>query len=79
MSDQNFKSFKEFYPFYLSEHKNKTSRILHFTGTFLVLILLIFLIFAQKEARFWIILPLTWKLWLGRLGFLTSLHEERIF
>ena len=59
MSDQNFKSFKEFYPFYLSEHKNKTSRILHFTGTFLVLILLIFLIFAQKEARFWIILPLT--------------------
>ena len=59
MSDQNFKSFKEFYPFYLSEHKNKTSRVLHFIGTFLVLILLIFLIFAQKEARFWIILPLT--------------------
>ena len=71
MSDQNFKSFKEFYPFYLSEHKNKTSRILHFTGTFLVLILLIFLIFAQKEARFWIILPLTGYVfdWVGHAFF----------
>jgi hypothetical protein len=30
---QRFKSFSEFYPFYLSEHKDKTSRLLHFIGT----------------------------------------------
>ena len=59
MDDSTFKSFKEFYPFYLSEHKNKTSRILHFIGTFLVLGLLVFLLVSQKEARFWIALPLT--------------------
>ncbi len=59
MADSTFKSFKEFYPFYLSEHKNKTSRILHFIGTFLVLGLLVFLLVSQKEARFWIALPLT--------------------
>lgn len=34
-----FKSFQEFYPYYLSEHQDRTSRRLHFTGTLLVLIL----------------------------------------
>ncbi|WP_205501879.1 DUF962 domain-containing protein [Rufibacter psychrotolerans] len=35
------RSFKEFYPFYLSEHQNTTSRVLHFTGTGLLLLLMI--------------------------------------
>jgi len=35
-----FKSFEEFYPFYLSEHSNKTCRLLHFIGTSIVLMLL---------------------------------------
>jgi len=30
-------SFREFYPFYLAEHSNRTSRRLHFVGTSLVL------------------------------------------
>lgn len=58
MENKPFQSFKEFYPFYLSEHQNKTSRILHFIGTFIVLFLLVFFLIAQKEARFWIALPL---------------------
>lgn len=58
MAQERFQSFKEFYPFYLSEHQNKTSRTLHFIGTFIVLALLGFFIVAQKEARFWIALPL---------------------
>jgi hypothetical protein len=58
MAEERFQSFKEFYPFYLSEHQNKTSRTLHFIGTFIVLALLGFFIVAQKEARFWIALPL---------------------
>ena len=28
-----FKSFAEFYPFYLSEHSNRTCRRLHFVGS----------------------------------------------
>ncbi len=58
MAEKQFQSFKEFYPFYLSEHKNKTSRTLHFIGTFIVIALLVYFIIAQKEARFWIALPL---------------------
>lgn len=34
-----FKSLKEFYPFYLQEHSNKTNRILHFIGTTLVIMI----------------------------------------
>ena len=32
-----FKSFKEFYPYYLSEHRNGTCRALHVVGSLLVL------------------------------------------
>ncbi|MGH8080141.1 MAG: Mpo1-like protein [Lysobacter sp.] len=35
-----FASFGEFYPFYLSEHSNRTSRRLHFIGSCGVLALL---------------------------------------
>src|SRR6218665_2767531 len=41
MSDKKFKSLQEFYPFYLSEHQNTTSRVLHFIGTALVIVSLI--------------------------------------
>jgi hypothetical protein len=44
MTEKKFQSLKEFYPFYLSEHQNPTSRMLHFIGTALVIIsFLIFL------------------------------------
>ena len=35
-----FKSFKEFYPYYLSEHENRACRRLHFVGSWLVLLCL---------------------------------------
>ena len=34
-----FASFREFYPFYLSEHSNRTSRRLHFIGSCGVIVL----------------------------------------
>ncbi|MDX5423341.1 MAG: DUF962 domain-containing protein [Hymenobacteraceae bacterium] len=37
-SSQRYTSFKEFYPYYLSEHQNTTCRVLHFTGTGLLII-----------------------------------------
>ena len=36
-----FRTFRDFYPFYLREHTNRTSRRLHFLGTSLALALLI--------------------------------------
>ncbi|MBL7715634.1 MAG: DUF962 domain-containing protein [Bdellovibrionales bacterium] len=33
-----FKTFKDFYPFYLVEHSNRTNQWLHWTGTFLLLL-----------------------------------------
>ena len=38
--NRNFASFREFYPFYLEEHSNRTSRRLHFIGSWGVLALL---------------------------------------
>jgi hypothetical protein len=39
---QNYKTFKEFYPFYLDQHKKTGTRITHFVGTtaFFILVLI---------------------------------------
>ncbi len=42
MADRDFKTFKEFYPYYLSEHSLIGTRVTHFIGTSL------FLIFAMS-------------------------------
>ena len=42
MNDENsFRTFGDFYPFYLGEHANRTCRRLHFTGTSIAFALLI--------------------------------------
>ena len=45
---KTYRSFAEFYPFYLSEHANRTSRRLHFIGTSLAVLLLGSAIVAQN-------------------------------
>ena len=40
-SGTTFRTFRDFYPFYLREHANRTSRRLHFVGTSVALALLI--------------------------------------
>lgn len=40
MSDPQFHSFSEFYPYYLDEHRDRNCRRLHFVGSLLVLIVL---------------------------------------
>ncbi len=37
-----YRSFREFYPAYLAEHRNAVSRRLHFAGTLLVLATLLY-------------------------------------
>jgi len=39
--EKRFQTFDQFYPFYLREHSNQTSRRLHFTGTCLAVVLVI--------------------------------------
>ena len=45
---KKYKSFSEFYPFYLSQHENKTCRRLHFFGSMLIILLLLYIIFSTK-------------------------------
>jgi hypothetical protein len=47
--EKNFRGLSDFYPFYLSEHANRTSRRLHFAGTSIALALLI----AALVTRSW--------------------------
>ncbi|HEY3129338.1 MAG TPA: DUF962 domain-containing protein [Acidobacteriota bacterium] len=47
------KSFTEFWPYYLSEHRLRRTRQLHFIGSSLALLLLI----AAVWTRFWYLIP----------------------
>ncbi len=68
--DSGFRSFAEFYPFYLSEHRNPTSRVLHFIGTWCaVLCLAALAIFGEAE---WLLGALVCGYafaWVGHFGF----------
>jgi hypothetical protein len=48
MNAQQFRSFEDFYPFYLSEHANRISRRLHFTGTSIACALIIAAAITQR-------------------------------
>lgn len=57
MATKVYTSFKDFYPYYLTEHKNATSRALHFIGTLLIFVCVIIGIITGK-ALWFIIIPL---------------------
>ena len=52
-----YASFREFYPFYLSEHTNRICRRLHFAGSLLVIVIVIVAI-ASADARWLLLAPL---------------------
>ena len=67
---RRFASFREFYPFYLSEHANRTSRRLHFIGSGGVLVLVVIAIVAM-DAR-WLLAALACGYgfaWVGHFRF----------
>ena len=51
----SYGSFSEFYPFYLSEHANRTCRRLHFVGTSLVILIAISAIASGRYGLLWLL------------------------
>ena len=65
-----FKRFADFYPFYLTEHSNRTCRRLHFVGSTLSLVCLGLLVFTGQWR--WLLIGLLCGYgfaWLGHFGF----------
>ena len=51
---EEFRSFRDFYPYYLSEHRDVTCRRLHFVGTALVIATLVYAIAVGPLALLWL-------------------------
>jgi hypothetical protein len=49
-----FGSFEQFYPFYLSEHANRTCRRLHFAGTSLVILIALSALVSGHWSLLWL-------------------------
>jgi hypothetical protein len=67
---RRYTTFREFYPFYLSEHSNRTCRRLHFLGSTLALVCLVLLISTGNPA--WLLAGLVAGYgfaWIGHFAF----------
>lgn len=53
---KRFTSLKEFYPYYLTEHRGQMTRVLHFTGTGLIAVW-IALAIAMRNAWWLVLIP----------------------
>ena len=47
-TDEPYKSFKEFWPYYLSQHSKPKTKWIHFTGTSMAVIMLLVVIFTRN-------------------------------
>ena len=65
-----YTTFRDFYPFYLSEHRNPTCRRLHFVGSTLVLVIVVVAI-ARRDARWLWLAPVAGYgfAWIGHFFF----------
>jgi hypothetical protein len=70
MKPSQFASFREFYPYYLQQHSNPTSRRLHVAGTLLALAIAAFAIVSTRW-EWLLVAPLAGYLpaWFGHLLF----------
>ena len=68
--EKKYQSFREFYPFYLSEHSNLNCRRLHFIGSWLVLVVLGLAIY-RSDWRLLLAMPLLGYgfAWIGHFVF----------
>eukprot|EP00029_Vermamoeba_vermiformis_P004795 TRINITY_DN15432_c0_g1_i1.p1 TRINITY_DN15432_c0_g1~~TRINITY_DN15432_c0_g1_i1.p1 ORF type:complete len:115 (+),score=11.94 TRINITY_DN15432_c0_g1_i1:49-393(+) len=69
-SVMKYTSFKDFYPFYLTEHSDPINRSLHFVGTTISILLLALILFTQSWNRLYIILLTGYGFaWVGHFFF----------
>ena len=67
---RSFRSFAEFYPFYLGEHRNRTCRRLHFVGLTLALVCLALAVITGQWRWLGIGLLCGYGFaWIGHFGF----------
>ncbi len=68
--EKKYKTFAEFYPFYLAEHSDSNCRRLHFAGSLLVIALLGYVFASQKWAML-LLLPVIGYgfAWIGHFVF----------
>jgi len=65
-----YASFREFYPFYLGEHANPTSRRLHVCGTLLAVALAAAALLSGRLALLWAVPPAGYAFaWVGHCFF----------
>lgn len=64
-------SFREFYPYYLAEHRDRTCRRLHFIGSTLVLAVLALVLFGALNTWWLLALPVIGYgfAWVGHFRF----------
>jgi len=65
--EKKYQTFNDFYPYYLSEHRNPRCRIMHFVGSTIVLILVVAMFISRQ---WW----LGWLLPLAGYGFAWAGH-----
>lgn len=65
-----YASFREFYPFYLSQHSHRICRRLHFVGSLLV-IFVVLVALAKADARWLLLAPVVGYgfAWIGHFFF----------
>ncbi|QBY03195.1 DUF962 domain-containing protein [Thalassotalea sp. HSM 43] len=67
---KQYQSFKEFYPFYLSQHKNRTCRKLHVAGSALVLFTLAYALLTSQYKLLWLLPVIGYGFaWVGHFFF----------
>lgn len=68
--ETRFRTFKEFYPFYLQEHANSTCRRLHFVGSSIVLLLLAVVMITGELKLLWLLPVVGYGFaWIGHFFF----------
>jgi hypothetical protein len=68
--ERKFTSFVEFYPFYLSQHRNPICKRLHVAGTLLAAATLLLVLLGGRWDQLWLVPVLGYGLgWIGHFVF----------
>lgn len=65
-----FTSFREFYPFYLGEHRDRRCRRMHFAGSTLVLLIVLLALLSGRLAWLWLLPVVGYGFaWIGHFAY----------